>query len=79
MLSYRLSWLRLFLLTTGIATAVVALSRDVYLRFVLPPVWLFSLFMTYTQVGTGFQEFLSRAAGVPSTNDVRIGDPFPDY
>ena len=78
-LNYRLSWLGLFLLTTGIATAAVALSRDVNLRFVLPLAWLFSLFLTYTKVGAGFREFLSRAAGGLSTNDVRIGDPFPDY
>ncbi len=77
-LTYRVSWLGLFIVTTAVASGAIAISRDPNLLFILPVAWLFLFFGTYTSVAAGFREFLEHAAGAPTTT-TRIGDPFPDY
>ena len=77
-LTYRVSWLSLFMITTGVASLAIALSGDPQLAWIFPVGWLCLLFIAYTRVSAGFREFLAQAAGAPATRP-SIGDPFPDY
>lgn len=75
---YRVSWLGLFIVFTGIFGALLSLNDDPKLFFILPAAWVAFLVLTYLEIAIRFHEFLARAAN-PQMTVARLGDPFPDY
>lgn len=77
-IDYGVSWISQFVIVAAILSALVAVSGDRMLFFILPIGWLFMLVLTYTELSTRFPRFLAYAAGAP-IRSVRLGDAFPDY